>query len=126
MATFKFTVEGSGTFPAQMLRPGDSYASMNDAQVAAHASGVLRRVTLVCGHPPDCAKWQNVGWPLVEIANTSKEVAIRNLAAAQGWIVAPIWTDVQLLQLHRALREWVNCTATTEPATRAAVLELLK
>lgn len=69
MATYKFTVEGSGAFPEHMLRDDDGYAETNDERWAL-CGGALRKVSLVGQTPPHMEAWARAGWPLVEIVDT--------------------------------------------------------
>lgn len=63
MATFKFTVEGSGEFPAYLLDSGDTITVTMDT-----LSDGPRQVKIMARSAPAADKWAATGWPVVELA----------------------------------------------------------
>lgn len=81
----KFTVIGSGPFPADMLRYDECWpATENDAHaVVLETTGMRakqshRRVTLVTGkHGSPSGRWASFGWAIVLVGDHYGEIAFR-------------------------------------------------
>ena len=76
MKVYKFTVAGSGYFPADMLRYDCCYPADPGSVVRLGSSDhhEIRRVTLISHvHPPTEGRWKSFGWP-VETQEVEKRI----------------------------------------------------
>lgn len=69
MKAFKFTVEGSGSFPLDMLRYDCCWpATSGDvAQMTAVTYNTKRKVELLSHREPTKERWKSFIWPVVDM-----------------------------------------------------------